>query len=443
MMSSIDDERYIKLLDSIPVPQRELEQAIYAGQRLARLDRQRERKAKYIKRSFAALLATIVLFGSLIVGSRWSPVLAKSLSQIPFVSELVELVASNSDKGMKDIVEHEYYEIIDKTVSNGELSLTLKGVIADEYGLVLFYRFSAGDDAHAEYVDVNNVELTLNGRQIEGGISYGSAAHNENKLVDDRISVQTLEPINYDANQFELQMAFTDESQSVLTIPFELHKPIAKTKVYPLEEEIVVSGQRLRLQELSISPMRAQLTLTVDEQNSWQILDIGSAELIDEQGESWGKAVNSVIGWGSLREGKYSLNFQSNYFRDPQQLTLKLADISALPKGEDYIEIDFDKQKVLYMPQLVDVELNVLPEGVAFTIEKNAELFNSQLISWGIDAAGQDVYSRFSSYRTTDGRAEHQISFDLEGVVNPVRFNIAGYPNFLPDAVEVELPLTP
>src|SRR5690606_22018077 len=108
------------------------------------------------------------------------------------------------------------------------------------------------------------------------------------------------------------------------TIPFELTKPIAETKHYDLQQEIVVSGQHLWLKELSVTPLRAQLTIQADEQNSMQLLDVGIVELIDEHGESWGKGKNGVIGWGSLRDGDYKLNIQSNYFRSPEQLTLRL-----------------------------------------------------------------------------------------------------------------------
>ena len=50
---------------------------------------------------------------------------------------------------------------------------------------------------------------------------------------------------------------------------------------------------------------------------------------------------------------------QSNYFRQPKKLTLVMESIEALPKGSDYIEVDFEQQKVLYVPSELDIDVQV------------------------------------------------------------------------------------
>lgn len=435
-MNQIDQERYGKLLDSIVVPL--LDEAIMEGRRKAQNER-RAQRVKRMKRGFIAASAVIVLFASLLVGTRWSPALASTLSQIPFVSELVELVAGN--KGMQDIVEHQYYEVIDKTITANNLSVTVKGAIADEYGLVLYYRVSSPESL--EGISVPELNVTHNGQEIEGGISSSFLVREGEKSVDDQILINVMEPFDYSSKQFALEMKFTDEHQTAITIPFELQQPIAPTKRYPLQEKVLVSGQRIWLEELSISPLRAQLTLKIDEQNSWQLLQIDSAELIDEHGEQWGTINNGMTGWGTLRDGEAGLYFQSNYFRNPEQLTLRLGQFQALPKGEDYIEIDFAQQKVLYQPEQIDLQLTVLPKSVLYTATENVKQFNRQLFSTGIDAAGKEVFSSGGSYTSSDTEARHNIWYDLEGVVNPVRFAISAYPHMLPDTVELEIPLSP
>ena len=50
---------------------------------------------------------------------------------------------------------------------------------------------------------------------------------------------------------------------------------------------------------------------------------------------------------------------QSNYFRQPKKLTLVMERIEALPKGSDYIEVDFEQQKVLYVPSGLDIDVQV------------------------------------------------------------------------------------
>ena len=60
-----------------------------------------------------------------------------------------------------------------------------------------------------------------------------------------------------------------------------------------------------------------------------------------------------------LRDGEAVYYMQSNYFREPKKLTLQVGEVKALSKGEDYIEVDFAKNKVLYQPSLPGLKAHV------------------------------------------------------------------------------------
>jgi len=439
-MDEHQKERYMNLLDTIAVPELEIEHAILDGKRRAEQEARdlRLRKLK-LRLISGAMAASIVI--ALIIGIRVSPVFASSLANIPVVAELVELIAGNQDKGMQDIVDNEYYEVIDQTVTKNGLELTLKGVIADESGMIIYYRVAADDAELLDSVDVRGINLLHGGKEIGTGFSYSFFHHEGESVIEDEIRVYGEGGLDYSSKQFELELKFTDEHETVMTIPFDLKQPIAETKSYSIAKEVVINDQKIWIDELNISPLRAELKLRADESNSMRLLRIRSLELIDEHGEQWGAASGGVISMGTFDEKGYSLYIESNYFRDPQKLTLRLGEIEALPKGQDYIEVDFEQQKVLYQSPYMEGQLSVNNDSLIYV---GAEWLNEQyiasLFSTGIDANGETV--NFSSSSASSGevfRTTHR--FVLEDHTNPIRFPIVAYPNYLSDTIEVDIPL--
>jgi len=439
-MDEYKQDRYMNLLDTIAVPELELEHAILEGKRRAEQEARdlRLRKLK-LRLISGAMAASIVI--AFIIGIRVSPVFASSLANIPVVAELVELIAGNQDKGMQDIVDNEYYEVIDQTVTKNGLELTLKGVIADESGMIIYYRVAANDPELLDSVDLRGISLLHGGKEMGTGFSYSFFHQDGDLAIEDEIRVHGEGGLDYSSKQFELELTFTDEHKTVMTIPFELKQPIAETKSYSIAKEVVINDQKIWIDELNISPLRAELKLRADESNSMRLLSVRSLELIDEHGEQWGAASGGVISMGTFDEKGYSLYIESNYFRDPQKLTLRLGEIEALPKGQDYIEVDFEQQKVLYQSPYMEGQLSVNNDSLIYV---GAEWLNEQyiasLFSTGIDANGETV--NFSSSSASSGevfRTTHR--FVLEDHTNPIRFPIVAYPNYLSDTIEVDIPL--
>ena len=439
-MDEYKQDRYMNLLDTIAVPELELEHAILEGKRRAEQEARdlRLRKLK-LRLISGAMAASIVI--AFIIGIRVSPVFASSLANIPVVAELVELIAGNQDKGMQDIVDNEYYEVIDQTVTKNGLELTLKGVIADESGMIIYYRVAANDPELLDSVDLRGISLLHGGKEMGTCFSYSFFHQDGDLAIEDEIRVHGEGGLDYSSKQFELELTFTDEHKTVMTIPFELKQPIAETKSYSIAKEVVINDQKIWIDELNISPLRAELKLRADESNSMRLLSVRSLELIDEHGEQWGAASGGVISMGTFDEKGYSLYIESNYFRDPQKLTLRLGEIEALPKGQDYIEVDFEQQKVLYQSPYMEGQLSVNNDSLIYV---GAEWLNEQyiasLFSTGIDANGETV--NFSSSSASSGevfRTTHR--FVLEDHTNPIRFPIVAYPNYLSDTIEVDIPL--
>lgn len=440
-MNMYQQEQYMKQLDTIAVPGLEIEQAILEGQHRAEKEKRIVRLQK-LKKGLIGITATACLILALLVGIRVSPVFASTLSQIPVVSELVALIAGNKDKGLQDIVDNEYYEVIDQTVTENGLSLTLKGVIADESGMIIYYSVTAEEPEVLKGLSVNRVRIYKDEKEFGDGYGSSFFYREGDVAIEDEIDVHSNEKLDYSSKQFAFNVTFSDEHETVITIPFELKQPIAITKSHSIAKEVVVNGQKIWLDELNISPLRAELKLHADKNNSMRLLAVRSLELIDEMGEQWGAINNGITATGTFDEKGYSLYIQSNYFRDPKQLTLRLGEIEALPRGEDYIEVDFEQQKVLYQPSLIEGDISVTNDSIIYigTVEIG-ELTQGNMFASGVDAKGEMVYRGFGTMHSGEEYYTHD-QFELEGFTNPIRLPIVSYPNFLPDSIEVEIPLT-
>lgn len=97
---------------------------------------------------------------SLLLSIRVSPTVASYVAKIPGLDAIVSAVVR--DKGIKDIVEHKYYEEINKTQTKDGLSLTLQGVIADQSGFVLYYDADASFELNLEEVNCSKETMKLN-----------------------------------------------------------------------------------------------------------------------------------------------------------------------------------------------------------------------------------------------------------------------------------------
>ncbi|MEG0473130.1 MAG: DUF4179 domain-containing protein [Solibacillus sp.] len=436
-MTNWDDEKMHKLteqLNEIPVPKEALQQARNNAQR------QKQRHRKKIRRTWQTVALVAAMFFIFITSVRVSPAFANAVAKIPGLSPIIELIVL--DKGLEDIVANDYYEEIFLSETKDDITFTLLGVIADETGMLLTYKIASPNDL--QELTLNNVELMHGGQQIEAGVSYGwSGQHEPVYEIENTIRVDAAKPIDYSNRNFELNVNMQKGKKMTFGIPFILKNDIAKTKHYKLDEKIVVDGQTIEVKSLAISPLRAGIKMEVDPNNTMQILQFNDMKLIDEKGEDWGTNQSGTLGFGTVRDGEITLFMESNYFREPKKLTLVIPEIEALPKGEDFITVDFDKQQVLYQPSILDFTIQLRERNkLVYPYDKREENRHT-FFSEGVDATGKEVFKRSGWHSESDNLVEIGSQFEShEGTMtNPVKIMINSFPNYLEGELKVVVPL--
>jgi len=430
-MTNLNEQDWQKLteeLEAIEIPKESLHQARVMAVKQHRLVRKRKRRL-YSVASVAAIV--LLLF---VTSIRVSPVFAQSVAKIPGFSSVVNMITY--DKGISDIVDNNYYEELGIVVTQGDYTLTLQNVVADHTGMTIFYKLESPFDLSK--VSITSVEVSQQGIPFGVASSYIVSRSGKRTVQEDKVEITSVDELSYANMSFEFKFDLSDPAETKFAVPFTLTKPIKQPKVNEVNQSVVVDGQKINIKQLKISPLRAEIRLAADEQNKMQLLKFTSVRLIDENGEVWGQQTNGD--GGLLRDGEVSLFMQSNYFREPKKLTLVMEGIEALPKGSDYIEVDFEQQKVLYVPSELDIDVQVPTTN---TLEVTYPTGGWLLYSEIVDQAGNDLsssqngmnFSREAPYVTAVS------TFDFDDEMNPIRFKINSYPLYLDGKVEVNIPL--
>lgn len=401
------------------LPHDALAQARMKGLQLAK----RQRKKRM--RIWSGVACVVILMISLTLSIRLSPQFAQSMTKVPGISLFVDMI--RTDKGIQDIVSFDYYEVLNVAQTKDNITFTLQGVIADTSGMVLNYKL-----ASSEPVQNLSPQITIlqNGSPLPVTMGQNSSGDELKFEVEKLVHVVSLRSINYENPNFELQVDINNEKNTTLIIPFTLKKPIAKTKTVALNHTLTFEEQKLIVEEIAISPLRAKITIRVSGDNTMRLLDIEKLQLKDEHGEVWNEGT-IISANGSLETGLVHYYLQSNYFRETKKLALEIGDIQALPKGDDYVEIDTENKKVTHIPQLGEVNVWLENDSIHVDIPKSEAVKNTFAVTSAEDARGE-ILQHFSYLTSIEGENIHSTyTFDFTQMQSPIRLKVLNYPNYL------------
>jgi len=395
---------------------------------------QREKRTK--KRIVSVAIASLFCV-SLLFSIRVSPTIASHVAKIPGFQAIVSAVVR--DKGIKDIVDNDYYEEINETQSKNGLSLTLQGVIADNTGLVLYYDADASFDISE--LHLMEVQLYQGEEEIEGGNGGSFSSHLSNRTrISSSVDYSFSEPFAYASKDFKAVFHFyeKDKGNIEISVPFSLQNEIAKEKTITANRTVNVNGQKFTITEIRSSPLRMALDIELDEANTMQILSLENIVVETEDGERREEKVkNGLSLGGNSPDGKFTLNLQSNYFHDSDSLKLLIGAVHAVPKGKDFIEVDFGTKEVLTKPDYLDWDISVTQEGVSFAAKRWDDRMAHSFVNSAVKGDGTTLAykgSTFSdddeylyeteNYEDYDGKAKMYINYFFNPIGKNIEVNI-------------------
>ena len=387
-------------------------------------------KVKGEKRTKKRIVSVAIVFVcclSLLFSIRVSPTVASYVAKIPGLEAIVTAVGR--DKGIKDIVDNHYYEKINATQTKDGLSLTVQGAIADHSGFVLYY------DADASFVlNLEEVKLVQGDKEIYAS-SFTNNVNNQTYITSS-VDFNFSEPMTYTSKDFKAIFRFFDKDKGniEMTIPFSLKNEIAQEKVFTANRTVDVAGQKFTITKIRQSPLKMAFDIEVDENNTMQILALEDIAVETESGERRETVRNRSSIYTNHADGKFTVYLQSNYFNDPQELTLMIGAVQAVPKGEDFIEVDFGTQEVITKPDYLDWDIAVEGQSLKTSAKKwdnlmrshsffsNALKADGTVLEYASGSFSDDdeyVYAT-ETFKNYDGKAKIMIDY----FYNPIGENI-------------------
>lgn len=418
-------------LDKIPIPEEALSCAIRAG--VHQESQGRTLKKKAIKMIWPAAAAAVLLL-AFVLSIRISPAFAQAVSSLPGMAPVVELI--QNDKGMKAIIDNEYYEELHVTDNDGSFTITLNGIIADQSGMVISFTVDSAAGLKDPFLETP--ELYHNGQLIEHrGISFNYPSDDGKISNEQLIHYNFAEPLAPDVTDFELRLKLREGDTSVFSLPFTLKKPIAQSKSHQLNQTVTIGGQKLTIRSIDIHPLRVEVNVMEDPDNTMDILQYEDMRLESESGEVWSSISNGITAtWEE--DGSETYFLQSNFFTQPDRLVFRMSRLQALQKTEQLV-VNTLTGKVLETPSDGKLEVTKLSPTLVETKLKTGAEFGYGYLRDAVDSNGKTIDLASGGSWQIDDYSYSDLTFKNGDYSNPITIHFFAYPNYIEGDVTVRL----
>ena len=420
-----------KRLEKVVVPEQLVNDAIQQGVLQAKAKKRKRRKTLW------AFSVAVILILTFVTSIRVSPAFASAISTIPGMERFVHLI--HLDKGMKAIVENDYYEPIGITQVKDSITFTIDGIIIDATGAEIFYTLEA--PYSLENMNFESVKFLNDGQEIVSSSGYDTLEMEQTNKKVDKFSFVFKKAETFKNTNFEVQLEVKQANKKTsFHMPFKIENEIKTGKIYTLNENVEIDGQQIEVKEIKIYPLRVAVTLEFDEQNEMKILLFEDMRLEDENGEIWSSIQNGISGFGKNAKKERTYFLQSNYFKEPKELYLKFGKVQALPKEESYLLVDFAKKEILEQPTLGKIEvMKVESNTIELKYHPIRQNYMYSLFSQGENVKGQIVEIPTQRNWVYEEEQHTEITLDAKGIINPVKIDFVAYPNYLNGSGSIQI----
>ncbi|SDP29797.1 DUF4179 domain-containing protein [Halobacillus aidingensis] len=433
-MSKLDREltNWKEMYDQVHTEDEQLDEAVDLGFHQA-TKRPTRRLRKFAWPVLTAVAALFLLFG----GVRVSSAFAEKVSQVPGMENIVQLI--QGDKSKQAAIDADHFQPLGITEEKGDLTLSLEGVIRDDYGMVIFYTLEAVGEHRNLRLGTPKLTTGAGEELPPKSVSYNGRELEENKDMQ-MMEVYTQEGMGGIEN-FHLSISgsgIIDGSfvKEEFAVSFTA-KNDAQSKEYTLEETVSIEGEQFVIENVTIHPLRTAIKVREHPENETELLSIEDLELKGENGEVWSGVNNGVTASGGPENDEMTFYIQSNYFEQPESLALTFSKVMVADQEKEYMEIDLESEKILYQPG----EIAELTEASTSAFEMKFDEEVSQNIGFSSvkDEKGDTLHpSSQQVHSLVEGPKTVHTFFD-EAVKGPIRIDFSSYPHWLEKEIKIPL----
>ncbi|WP_040228430.1 DUF4179 domain-containing protein [Bhargavaea cecembensis] len=426
-------------LNQLQIPEEALTQAIRAG--LSEAERRARRRSQRVRKSLLSAAAVALLLIAFVTSVRVLPAFANAVASLPGMSVIVDMI--RHDKGMRAIIDNEYYEDVQASDSHGGVTVTLNGVIVDQSGMVISYTV----DSAAPLKDplFETPEIYADGKLIEPqGIAWNDPVTSNSRSSEQSINYHFADPLPINTKNFELKMQIRDGDTYDFRVPFEIQKPIAQGKVHELNRTVTIEGQKIIVKSVTIHPLRVEVAVDFDEANTMDILQFEDMRIENGKGETWSSITDGMTATED-EDGTQIYFLQSNYFEQPDLMIFRMNKMQAIDKDEQFI-VDTGTGEVIQTPSDGKLEVTAaVPLRIETKLRTDGE-FGYGYLKSAADANGKAIdLSSAGLWYSHDEEGEdrrytyNDLNFTDANYANPVTVSFFAYPNYIKGDVTLRL----
>ncbi|QGH33408.1 DUF4179 domain-containing protein [Gracilibacillus salitolerans] len=423
-------EEWKKQYDHVEVTENDLDQAIEAGVQKA------EQQRRLKRWGIAPVVAAAIILLSFITIINASPTFAAQVAKFPGMEKFIELV--QFDKGQKAAIENDYFQIIDKSVTKGDLTLTIDSVIRDEHGLVLFYTVSSEKE-------LNRIRLEESMITNDQGEDLGYQSVSSRDEAQGTVEYYTEEPIPFDDFTFTAEVVGVETldngvgNQLRETISIDFHAENTKEAIhYQVDETVTVEGQKIHINSVTIQPLRTSINLYADPENDMRIFSFDDIALVDENGEEWSGIQNGMTASGTIEDENYEVFLQSNYFEQPESLVLTFSKIQAVDRNKDYFRFDLKNEQILHDPNNKFYDMEYRNGWLSVTMDSMEDYYMNPFGDI-FDLDGNKMEQTRSNYGHTLNNESRTFKQAIQTNESIIDVKLSSYPNWIEEKVEIPL----
>ncbi len=317
--------------------------------------KRRKRTAKMIVCPLGGLAACLAIFVLLV---NLSTTVANACSRVPVLRELAESVIFS--RSLTDAVENEYVQPMDLSQTKNDITAEIVYLIVDQKQVNIFYRLTSEkyerlsadpaiscDDENVAYYVRNGSFGEENGELLSATVDFTRGN------VPDKLQC-TLKVYSFYEDFF--QRPANKGPKYLAEMEFDLEfepKFTASGKIFPVNETIIIDGQRITVTNIEVYPTHLRVEVTESDDNTAWLKNL-HFYIETDQGMRFDPAFSGVTATGSADSpSMVSYRADSTYFYEAEHLKLVIT-------GAKWLRKDME---TTYL-NLVTGEHSELPAGV-------------------------------------------------------------------------------
>lgn len=361
------------------------------------------------------------------------------------------------DYSLNNAVKHDLLQDLDITDTDGDYSLSIDGLIADESRAVFMYTLTAPNQASRRDSSLS-YEILDGNKEHLSSFSHASLLtvydkESTNKMLTD-VGLLDISwfagGVTPDAFVLNIEV---DDKQFHMTIPNDQNRYANMRKTYQADHTLSIGDQQLTVHEAVMTPLAAYVRISADPLNTRNINGMISFALVNEQGKHYPRQG----GKGDVMSPEgFNAQFVSSFFDDsPVYLVSEGAYIS---DRNQKLVINTDTKETLLAPsdQTTLSEVIVKDKAIDITIQTKDidvpapnEYRQFMLLDRSVaftDAAGTEFMMLDDSRAGSsfdEEKAEQMFYYSIpkEDYEQPLTFQVHEYPGFVKEKVKILLDL--